>query len=74
MPVPVRQNTPNGTIIVRRGKYPPKASGQFYVMLRLVAREINTPRLIVREQRLGEVREYLLARIPDRITLNGSEV
>lgn len=50
-----------------RGGYPRKASGDYYRHLRLIAREINTPGLIVRPERLGEHR-WLLQRIPERFT------
>ena len=48
------------------GRYPPKASGDAWRHLQLIADEINTPRLIVRPQRLGEWRAYLVQRIPNR--------
>lgn len=54
--------------LIRSSRYPVKASGDRYQHLRLIAHEINTPRLIVRAARLGEWRQYLLARIPHRIT------
>ena len=53
------------------GKYPAKASGDAYAHLRLIALEVNTPRLIVRESRLGEWRRWLLERIGHRITRQG---
>jgi len=49
------------------GRYPKKAAGDPYNHLRLIAREINTPRLIVRAQRLGEWRKLILKRLPQRI-------
>lgn len=55
------------------GKYPKKASGDAFNHLRLIAREINHPRLIVREQQLGEWREYFLKRLPRRITRKSDE-
>src|SRR5580693_4543251 len=42
MPVPVRQVTANGAIVIRKGKYPPIAAGRFYSLLRLVAHEVNS--------------------------------
>jgi len=51
------------------GKYPRKADPDTYAHLRLIASEINTPRLTVRSRRLGEWRVFLLARIPERITI-----
>jgi hypothetical protein len=48
------------------GKYPSKASGDRYNHLRLLAYQINTPRLIVRDTELGEWRQALVARIPGR--------
>jgi hypothetical protein len=47
------------------GRYPKKASGDVYNHLRLIAREVNTPRLIVRVARLGEHR-WLADRLPHR--------
>lgn len=44
------------------GRFPPKAGGDYFRTLRLVARELNTPRLIVRPERLGEHR-WLVDRI-----------
>ena len=49
------------------GRYPKKAIGETYSTLRLLARQINTPRLIVRDCTLGEWRGLLRARIPWRI-------
>lgn len=51
-----------------QGRYPRKAQGQTYGHLRLLARQINTPRLLVRCGALGEWRRRLLARLPARIT------
>ena len=50
------------------GKYPRKAEGDAQRHLRRIAHEVNTPRLIVREQTLGEWRGLIMARIPHRIT------
>ena len=49
------------------GRYPKKAAGDEYNHLRLLARAINTPRLIVRVGELAEWRKLLLAKIPGRI-------
>jgi hypothetical protein len=54
------------------GTYPAKASGDAYRHLRLIANEINS-RVIVREQRLGEWKKLLMARIPNRITTREEE-
>lgn len=56
-----------GSALPVNGRYPSKASGDSYTHLRLISREINTARLIVRAQRLGEWRKYLIKRIPGRI-------
>lgn len=48
-------------------RVPRKARGDWQRHLRLIAREVNTPRLIVRLERLGEHR-WLAARLPHRIT------
>ena len=48
------------------GRYPKKATGDRYWHLQLLARAINTPRLIVRACELGEWRNLLLTRIPER--------
>lgn len=47
------------------------ATGDAQRHLAQIAHEINTPRLIVRERRLGEWRTYMMKRIPDRIHVNG---
>lgn len=47
------------------GKAPRKCDGDWQRHLRLIAHEINTPRLIVRAARLGEHR-WLMARLPHR--------
>lgn len=57
-----------GSAMPINGVYPKKASGDYYRHLRLLAHEINTPRLIVRDSRLGEHKKLILARIPERIT------
>lgn len=56
-----------GSAMPVNGKHPRKASGDYYQHLRLIAGEINTPRLIVRPARLGEHR-WLVARMPHRFT------
>ena len=52
------------------GKFPKKGGGDAYRHLQLIARQINTPRLIVRPQQLGEWRRFFEARLPDRLTYN----
>jgi hypothetical protein len=54
-----------GTTKPINGKLPRKARGDWQRTLRLIADEINTPRLIVRVQRLGEHR-WLAERLPHR--------
>lgn len=49
------------------GRYPRKAEGDAYNHLALIAREINTPLLIVRPERCGEWRALLEKRIPNRL-------
>ena len=56
-----------GSAMPVNGTYPKKASSDTYNHLRLIAREINTPRLIVRAQRLGEWRKLIEKRLPERI-------
>jgi hypothetical protein len=48
-------------------RYPRKAAGAAFGHLWLIAREINTPRLVVTAQRLGEWRALLESRLPHRI-------
>jgi hypothetical protein len=55
-----------GSCMPVNGKYPKKASGDPYNHLRLLARQINTPRQVVRVHECGEWRKLLLSRIPDR--------
>lgn len=55
-----------GTTQPVNGHFPRKARGDYLRHLRLIAKEINTPRLIVRRQRLGE-HQWLWERIPHRI-------
>ena len=49
-----------------RGQFPRRAGGDYHRHLALIAREINTPRLIVREEQLGEHR-WLADQMPGRI-------
>ena len=55
-----------GSCMPVNGRYPAKASGDAYRHLRLRAQEINTPRLRVYLHSLGEWRDYLLQRLPNR--------
>lgn len=48
------------------GEYPKKA-GDDYNSLCLLAKDINTPRLIVRDSQLGKWRKLILSKIPHRI-------
>ena len=57
-----------GSCMPVNGRYPKKAEGMRISHGRLIAGEINTPRLIVRPARLGEWKPLLLARIPERFT------
>lgn len=52
------------------GRYPPKAAGSGFAHLRRLSREINTPRLIVREGALGEWRALLKSRLPHRFRMS----
>jgi hypothetical protein len=55
------------------GSYPKKAIGEAHGHLRLIAWEVNH-NIVVRPQRLGEWRNYLLARIRrERFTFPGEE-
>jgi hypothetical protein len=59
--------TTRGSAMPVNGEYPKKAAGDYgYRHLVLLARSINTRRLIVRPSELGEWRKVLLARIPER--------
>lgn len=60
-------STSRGSAMPVNGKYPAKASGDSYNHLCLLARQINTPRLIVRLGECGEWRKLIVARIPDRL-------
>ena len=53
--------------MVVNGACPKKASGDTYNHLKLLAWELNTPRLIVRAQQLGEWLKLILKRLPERI-------
>lgn len=55
-----------GSCMPVNGKYPRKAIGETYHHLLLLSREINTPRLIVRMQTLGEWRALLAKRMAHR--------
>lgn len=54
------------------GRYPKRAGGDTYSHLRLIANQVNTPRLRVYEQGLGEHR-WLIARLPERFVRVGEE-
>lgn len=54
-----------GTTQAVDGHFPRKARGDYLRHLRLIAREVNTPRLVVHASRLGEHR-WLVGRIPHR--------
>lgn len=56
-----------GSCMPVNGHYPKKASGDYYSHLRLIAREVNTPRLRVYVSRLGEHR-WLIAKLPHRFS------
>lgn len=58
-----------GSAMPVNGCYPKRGSGDSYHHLCTIARDVNTPRLIVRPGQLGEWRRLILARIPDRITV-----
>lgn len=55
-----------GSVMPVRGKLPRRATGDAQRTIHRIAREVNTPRLIVRAQTLGEWRDYLLRKIPER--------
>lgn len=57
-----------GSAMPVAGRYPARAAGDSFNHLRLLARAINHPRLIVRSGELGEWRKLLLRRLPNRIT------
>lgn len=69
---PVKRWAP-GFMVAPIWQYPKRASGDFYRHLALIAHEVNTPRLVVRAQRLGECRDYLVRRLPERFTLPGDD-
>ena len=62
-----------GSAMPVEGRYPKKASGDAWNHLRLLAQDLNTPRLIVREARCGEWRRLILARLPHRLTRRDDE-
>jgi hypothetical protein len=55
-----------GTTMPVDGRLPRKADGDWQRHLRQIASEVNTPRLVVRLERLGEHR-WLADRLPGRI-------
>lgn len=57
-----------GSVMPVNGKLPRKARGDWQRHLRLIAHRVNTPRLIVRVQELGE-HQWLAARLPQRFTM-----
>lgn len=61
-----------GTSQPIRGRLPRKCRGDWQRHLRLIAGEVNTPRLVVRPARLGEHR-WLVDRLPGRFELAGLE-
>ena len=60
-------DTSRGTTQAVAGRFPRKARGDWQRHLRLIAREVNTPRLVVHLTRLGEHR-WLADRLPHRFT------
>ena len=56
-----------GSCLPVEGRLPRKARGDWQRHLRLLARSINTPRLVVRVSELGEHR-WLVGRLPGRFT------
>jgi hypothetical protein len=48
------------------GRYPPKGGGDYFRHGQLIARKVNTPRLVVPASCLGEWRHALMRRIPHR--------
>ena len=61
-------STARGSAMPVDGRYPPKASGDAYRHLELLAHELNTPRLIVRPGQCGEWRRLIERRLPSRLT------
>ena len=61
MPVPVRQATKLGVIVIRLGKYPAKAQGREFMELWRLSRKLNS-RIVTRVQ---EVPTRILARLSD---------
>jgi hypothetical protein len=70
--MPVKRWKP-GAMVVPIYQFPKKAGGDYYRHLQLVAYEVNTPRLIIREGRLGELRAFFRKKLPNRITWFGEE-
>lgn len=62
-----------GSAMPVNGRYPKKAEGDAYRHLRLLAQQINSPRLRVYETSLGEWRALLLRRLPGRFVRRGDE-
>ncbi len=60
-----------GSCMPVHGRYPRKAEGLEYGHLRVIAREINTPRRVVHSARLGEHR-WLAKRVPWRFAEEGN--
>lgn len=69
----LEENGHRGTTQPVAGHFPRKARGDYLRHLRLIAREVNTPRRIVRPERLGEHR-WLRSRLPHRFTIPEEEV
>lgn len=57
-----------GSAMPVKGRYPKRSSGEGWRMLCLVAREVNTPRLIVRRARCGGLDHRVLARLTARLS------
>jgi hypothetical protein len=62
-----------GSAMPVNGRYPVRYGDDRYRHLRLLAHQINTPRLIVRVSELGEWRALLTARLPSRFTYPGED-
>lgn len=60
-------STTRGSCKPINGKYPRKAIGDYYRHLRQLADRINTPRLIIRENELADLKPLILKKIPHRI-------
>ncbi len=50
------------------GHFPRKALGDYRRLMGNLARRINRPRVIIRTSELGECRDLLQARLPERFT------